>query len=585
MKKKILLCICFLLLMIPAGTYRARAQEEGDDSEVYTLETRVADVMEDPVFEGYGRLIFPVDRTIPEDLTLADVGDILIWYHNVNPDKAVEIVNYMKNQVQSGEQIFYDIYTEEEKIEDPEKENTGLFFFRGQPGGHTAIVNAGGGFAYVAAMHDSFPHALELSKMGYNAFALIYRPGAQTACEDLARAIAFIHENAGELELDVSGYSLWGGSAGARMAAWLGSYGTEAFGEEAYPAPGAVIMQYTGLSEVTGTEPPTYACVGTNDGIASWQVMEDRIRRIQEQGTPAEIEIFDGLSHGFGLGEGTVADGWIERAADFWDENVQAEEGAGPSQASEEENASETGTVTPGTEEYRGFLLDNVLHSPQEGEIHYNVYIPDSYDGSRPYAVFFTLPGYEGLYFQGVGVNLQAEEFGFTAQSYNPDMIVVAPQLNDWGETSARQTIALVEYFLSSYNIDPQKVYANGYSGGGETMSLVMGMRPDLFTAYLHCSSQWDGSFEPVVESRTPVYLVIGEEDEYYGAEPTREAYEQLHALYEKAGLTEEEIGRLLVLDIKDSSYFESQGITNQHGGGGALFSQDEEIMGWLFGQ
>ena len=94
-------------------------------------------------------------------------------------------------------------------------------------------------------------------------------------------------------------------------------------------------------------------------------------------------------------------------------------------------------------------------------------------------------------------MNLQAEEFGFTAQSYNPDMIVVAPQLNDWGETSARQTIALVEYFLSSYNIDPQKVYANGYSGGGETMSLVMGMRPDLFTAYLHCSSQWDGSFEP----------------------------------------------------------------------------------------
>jgi hypothetical protein len=38
-------------------------------------------------------------------------------------------------------------------------------------------------------MQDSFPHALELSKMGYNAFALIYRPGAQTACEDLARAI------------------------------------------------------------------------------------------------------------------------------------------------------------------------------------------------------------------------------------------------------------------------------------------------------------------------------------------------------------------------------------------------------------
>ena len=74
---------------------------------------------------------------------------------------------------------------------------------------------------YVAAMHDSFPHALELSKRGYNAFALIYRPGADTACKDLARAIAFLYENAEELQIDMTDYSLWGGSAGARMAAWL----------------------------------------------------------------------------------------------------------------------------------------------------------------------------------------------------------------------------------------------------------------------------------------------------------------------------------------------------------------------------
>lgn len=50
---------------------------------------------------------------------------------------------------------------------------------------------AGGGFAYVGAMQDSFPVAYELSRKGFNAFALIYRPGAQTACEDLARAVDF----------------------------------------------------------------------------------------------------------------------------------------------------------------------------------------------------------------------------------------------------------------------------------------------------------------------------------------------------------------------------------------------------------
>lgn len=241
-------------------------------------------------------------------------------------------------------------------------------------------------------------------------------------------------------------------------------------------------------------------------------------------------------------------------------------------------------SVTEGSQEYRGFILDNVLHSESAGDIHYNLYVPESYEGDTPYALFFTLPGYEGLYFQGVGENLYNENFGFEAQNYNSEMIVVAPQLSDWGETSADQTIALVEYFLENYNIDPEKVYAQGYSGGGETMSLVMGKRPELFTAYLQCSSQWDGAYEPVVESRVPVYLVIGEDDEYYGSEPSQEAYENLHTLYQKEGLSEEKIQELLVLDIKDAEYFESQGVTVQHGGGN-LFAQDEEIMGWLFGR
>ena len=238
--------------------------------------------------------------------------------------------------------------------------------------------------------------------------------------------------------------------------------------------------------------------------------------------------------------------------------------------------------VTEGTEEYRGFTLDNVLHSETHGDIHFNLYVPDSYDGEEPCAVFFTLPGYEGLYFQGVGENLYSENFGFEAQAYDPDMIIVAPQLSDWGETSADQTIALVEYFLANYNIDPDRVYGEGYSGGGETMSQVMGKRPELFTAYLQCSSQWDGDYEPVIESRTPVYFVIGESDEYYGSQPTQEAYDNLYELYRQEGLSDEEISQLLVLDIKEADYFESQGVTVQHGGGN-LFAQDEEIMGWRF--
>ena len=301
----------------------------------FTRQTNIKDVMNDPAFcnkvkteaeEGtqsvwqYGRLMFPVDTGYYSGSTLEELA--LTWYNGIDPDKTVEVVNDLKRRALRGETVFYDIYTEAEKAADPAKRDTGLFFFKGRPGRRFAICNAGGGFAFVGAMHDSFPHALELSKKGYNAFALIYRPGAQTACEDLARAITFVFVHAKELEVDTSCYSLWGGSAGARMAAWLGSYGTENFGGKACPRPGAVIMQYTGLSQVFGNEPPTYNCVGTGDWIASYRTMEQRIRAIRANGTDAEIEVFAGLPHGFGLGTGTAAEGWLDRAVAFWERQM-----------------------------------------------------------------------------------------------------------------------------------------------------------------------------------------------------------------------------------------------------------------------
>ena len=291
--------------------------------EYYTTKTKISEVQGDPAFGDYGRLIFPANSGYMSGSTLGDLR--LTWYNYIDPDKTVEICNYLKGHAEAGETVFYDIYTDAEKAADPAKKDTGLFFFKGDPGEKFAVINAGGGFAYVGAMHDSFPHALELSKMGYNAFALIYRPGAQTACEDFARAIAFIFEHAEELEIDTSDYSLWGGSAGARMAAWLGTYGTESFGEKSYPRPAAVIVNYTGLSEVTGAEPPTYSAVGTSDGIANWRTMQSRINGIKANGTDAEIEVFEGLPHGFGIGTGTNAEGWLDRAVAFWERNMRDE--------------------------------------------------------------------------------------------------------------------------------------------------------------------------------------------------------------------------------------------------------------------
>ena len=300
------------------------AQEESmtPKSEPYTRNTKISDVINDPVFGNYGRLLFPTNTGYYSGDTLENLR--LTWYSGIDPDKTVEIVNALKSRAERGETIFYDIYTDAEKAADPAKTNTGLFFFKGNEGAKYAICNAGGGFAYVGAMHDSFPHALELSKMGYSAFALIYRPGWETAMEDLGRAISFIKDNAAELGVDPDGYSLWGGSAGARMAATLGNADDLAYytGRMDIPQAAAIIMQYTGHSEASRADAPTYACVGTSDGIASWRTMQSRLQTLENYGIPTEFHAYNGLPHGFGLGTGTVAEGWINDALAFWEANM-----------------------------------------------------------------------------------------------------------------------------------------------------------------------------------------------------------------------------------------------------------------------
>ena len=162
------------------------------------------------------------------------------------------------------------------------------------------------------------------------------------------------------------------------------------------------------------------------------------------------------------------------------------------------------------------------------------------------------------------------------------DIIVVSAQLTDWGETSARQAIELTQYFADNFAVDSSRIYAAGYSAGGETMSRAVAMRPDLYAAYLHGASQWDGEYASVAENRVAVYIFMAQNDEYYGSDRAREAYNGLRSAYERLGWTDAQIDAVLQLEIPDNAYFNSHGITgNYHGGGNILF-EDESIPNWI---
>lgn len=279
-----------------------------------------------PAFRGFAPRMLPWDgRAYDTAMPLADIRQLLPYHSEVNPAVVVGALNRMVDDTNAGRTVFHDFHTEAEKQARPALRHTGLFFFRGEPGAPFAVIAPGGGFAYVGSVHEGFPYAQAISQHGLNAFVLKYRAGegGRVATEDLAAAISYIFKNASALQVSTAGYSLWGSSAGARMAAAIGSHGPAAFGGQPLPKPSAVVMAYTSHAEVTASEPPTFVVVGAHDGIASPAAVEARVNALRGLGTSVEFHIYPEVAHGFGTGEGTRAQGWIKQATQFWQQQLR----------------------------------------------------------------------------------------------------------------------------------------------------------------------------------------------------------------------------------------------------------------------
>jgi acetyl esterase/lipase len=314
--------VASLLVLAPVPGRVGEVDVGGRTGGHLTPRSSLRDLLNHPAFAGFGDLLLPWDdRAYGEDMPLSDIGSLLPYHSHVEPQTVTSALNRMIDDVRAGETIFYRFYTEAQRRDQPALERTGLFYFRGRPGAPFAVICPGGGFAYVASVHEGFPYAAEISRRGYNAFVLRYRAGhgAAIATQDLAVALSYIFENAKMLGVATSDYSLWGSSAGARMAASIGSHGVAAHDGSRLPRPAVVVMAYTAHSDHSSDEPPTFAVVGDQDGIAPPSTMERRVAALRRSGTVVEYRRYPDLGHGFGLGVGTSAEGWIGDATRFWE--------------------------------------------------------------------------------------------------------------------------------------------------------------------------------------------------------------------------------------------------------------------------
>jgi hypothetical protein len=141
------------------------AQARGNRDGHLSIDASIRDLLSHAAFAGFGHLILPWnDRAYDRSMRLSNIGSLLPYHSHVNPGDVVTALNRLIDDASKGETVFYEFYTGAQKQQQPARENTGLFFFRGRPGAPFAVIAPGGGFAYVGSAHEGFPYAAAISK-------------------------------------------------------------------------------------------------------------------------------------------------------------------------------------------------------------------------------------------------------------------------------------------------------------------------------------------------------------------------------------------------------------------------------------
>ena len=297
---------------------------------------------------------------------LADDSWTLSDIQQRNPTWSAKNMAYGLNAVldlSNGQRPFlYSVYDGKEVAAEPEKACVKLMHFPAKErkeDAKTAILAAGGGYGAVCSLCEAFPVAAKMRELGIHVFCLNYRVAGKDALfpkpmEDMAAAYAFLKKSEKELGICLKDYAAGGFSAGGHLAA---CWGTKKLGYRKYgfEKPKALLLDYPliniwrtmknlpepiknmmlgGLLGLPFSEnkckpydvdlavdedyPATYMIQAENDTTVPIWNCRELAEKLETLGVPYEYELVPGGGHGYGLGTDTPAEGWVERAVDFW---------------------------------------------------------------------------------------------------------------------------------------------------------------------------------------------------------------------------------------------------------------------------
>ena len=185
------------------------------------------------------------------------------------------------------------------------------------------IIAPGGGHEDLWMDHEGYNPAHYFSERGIATFILKYRLSRaknstytieKDELADMQRAIRMIRSHAKEWNIDTNKIGVMGFSAGGEVAAFAAMRfddGNKASNdkidrESSYPNFQALIYPGgTKKFEVVKNAPPLFLLGGFKDNPAIAEGMAQVYLKYKQAGVPAEIHIYSGVGHGFGISKNT----------------------------------------------------------------------------------------------------------------------------------------------------------------------------------------------------------------------------------------------------------------------------------------
>ncbi len=305
----------------------------------FTLNTRLWHVKHCKQFKPFKKYIL-APRQRSGRMTLHKIGRLDRFY-NIDPSETARTLNFMRKGIDGGNVSYIEL----------SHRDAGLYPFIIGKNKPFVLVLAGGGYGDVCSIIEAFPTAVRLNELGYNAFVGQYRVGRHAVypnpMDDVAEMLGLIFKKAESFGVSAKNYAVCGFSAGGHLAA---CWGTKRHGWAKYklPKPGCMWLcypvitmgEYTHIGSrdliagkkadkklleslsvekvVDGSYPKTFIWQCTGDDEVSFINSELMAKALERNGVKHELYPVDYNKHGLGLGTGTPAEGWIDKAVALW---------------------------------------------------------------------------------------------------------------------------------------------------------------------------------------------------------------------------------------------------------------------------